>query len=70
LRGLSGPQIHELVFQKGINLAKTPAWERRGVMVYRKEGKVESDWNLPLYSSVEGSIFLKKIVGSTQQNFS
>ena len=43
LRGLSEPQIHELVFQKGINLAKTPAWERRGVMIYRKEGKLESD---------------------------
>ena len=69
LRGLSGPQIHELVFQKGINLGKTPAWERRGVMVYRKEGKLESDWNLPLYSSVEGSIFLKKIVGINSAKF-
>lgn len=64
LRGLSEPQIHELVFQKGINLAKTPAWERRGVMIYRKEGKLESDWNLPLYSSVEGSIFLNDILGT------
>ena len=69
LRGLPGPQIHELVFQKGINLAKTPAWERRGVMVYRKEGNLESDWNLPLYSSVEGSIFLKKIVGINSAKF-
>jgi len=33
-------------------------------MIYRKEGKLESDWNLPLYSSVEGSIFLNDILGT------
>ena len=69
LRGLSKPQIHELVFQSGINLAKTPAWERRGVLIYRKEGKLESEWNLPLYSSVEGSMFLEEILGTTTAKF-
>ncbi|MEI8004413.1 MAG: tRNA(His) guanylyltransferase Thg1 family protein, partial [Methanothrix sp.] len=44
LRGLSEAEIHELVFQKGINLAKTPVWERRGVMVRRKNGRVAVDW--------------------------
>ncbi|MDD1731915.1 MAG: tRNAHis guanylyltransferase [Methanosaeta sp. NSM2] len=63
LRGMAEPEIHELVFQKGINLARTPAWERRGVMVYRKDGKLESDWELPLLSSAEGPAFLEKISG-------
>ena len=40
LRGMREHEIHELVFGKGINLAKTPTWQRRGVMVYRKDGQV------------------------------
>jgi tRNA(His) 5'-end guanylyltransferase len=28
--------IHELVFQHGINLAETPAWQRCGVLIYRE----------------------------------
>jgi tRNA(His) 5'-end guanylyltransferase len=63
LRGLAKPEIHELVFQKGINLARTPAWERRGVMVYRKNGNLESDWDLPLLSSAKGAPFLEGIAG-------
>ena len=65
LRGLSEPEIHELVFQKGINLAKTPAWERRGIMVYRKEGRVAVDWDIPLFSSKEGKALLGKLIGFT-----
>jgi tRNA(His) 5'-end guanylyltransferase len=63
LRGLSEPEIHELVFQKGINLAKTPAWERRGVMVYRKVGHVAVDWDIPLFSTKEGKAILAEIIG-------
>ncbi len=63
LRGLREREIHELVFQNGINLAKTPAWERRGVMVYRKEGRVEMDWDIPLFSTREGKAALLDIIG-------
>lgn len=62
LRGLSEPEIHELVFQKGVNLAKTPAWERRGVMIRRKSGLVVQDWDLPLFSSKEGTDLLAEII--------
>jgi len=62
LRGLREPEIHELVFQKGINLARTPAWERRGVMVYRKEGRVAVDWDIPLFSTKEGKALLMEII--------
>ncbi len=62
LRGMRENEIHELVFRRGINLAKTPAWERRGVMVYRKEGQVTQDWELPLFRSEEGMRLLDEIV--------
>ena len=54
LRGMKEHEIHELVFAKGINLARTPVWQRRGVMIYRKEGKVVADWELPLFRSPDG----------------
>ena len=63
LRGLREHEIHELVFQRGINLAKTPAWERRGVMIYRKGGQVAADWDIPLFSSKEGVALLAEIIG-------
>jgi tRNA(His) 5'-end guanylyltransferase len=62
LRGLKEKEIHELVFKKGINLARTPAWQRRGIMVYRKDGNVLADWDVPLFSTKEGKAFLHKII--------
>jgi tRNA(His) 5'-end guanylyltransferase len=62
LRGLAESDIHELVFSRGINLAKTPAWERRGTMVYRQEELVAADWHIPLFSSEEGKDLLKSIL--------
>ncbi len=69
LRGLREHEIHELVFQKGINLAKTPAWERRGIMIYhkdRKGGPVVQDWELPLFSSCEGEALLAEIIDAAR----
>ena len=63
LLGLKESEIHELVFQRGINLAKSPVWERRGVMVYRKNGRVAVDWEIPLFSSQEGKALLAEIIG-------
>ncbi len=64
LRGLREHEIHELVFQRGVNLAKTPAWEGRGVLVYRKDGGVKQDWDLPLFRSDEGIKFIVEIIES------
>ncbi|MDD1748443.1 MAG: tRNA 5'-guanylyltransferase [Methanothrix sp.] len=66
LRGLREHEIHELVFQRGINLAKTPAWERRGVMVYRRNGRLAVDWEVPLFSSEEGRALLAETIGSAK----
>lgn len=40
LRGLASPALHELAHQHGVNLADTPAWQRRGTMVYRRQVEV------------------------------
>jgi tRNA(His) 5'-end guanylyltransferase len=40
LRGLASSALHELAFAHGLNLAETPAWQRRGTMCYRKPVQV------------------------------
>ena len=30
-------KLHEMMHKRGVNLAKTPAWQRRGVLVCKKE---------------------------------
>ncbi|MDD1678893.1 MAG: tRNA 5'-guanylyltransferase [Methanomicrobiales archaeon] len=50
LKGLSSGGLHEMMFARGINLAKTPAWQRRGVLV-RKTGEERTGYN-PLSGEV------------------
>ena len=42
LHAMKAAELHEFCFQRGVNLAMTPAWQRRGILVYRnvieKEG--------------------------------
>ncbi len=64
LRGMRESEIHELVFQRGTNLAKTPSWERRGILIYRDKGRILQDWEVPLFSSKEGKDLLSRIVAS------
>ena len=62
LRHMREFEIHELVFRKGVNLAKTPAWERRGVLVYRMSGELVQNWDLPLFKSEEGRILIDRLI--------
>lgn len=41
LKGLPAKELHEMMHRRGVNLAKTPAWQRRGVMVFRTEMQKE-----------------------------
>ncbi len=41
LRGKPSEELHEMMFQRGVNLAKTPAWQRRGILVCKKETQKE-----------------------------
>ena len=36
LKGLKSSDIHELLFERGVNLAKVPKWHRRGIGVYKR----------------------------------
>jgi tRNA(His) guanylyltransferase len=36
LRGLPAQELHEMMHERGVNLAKTPAWQRRGILVGKK----------------------------------
>lgn len=36
LKGKPSAELHELMFSRGVNLAHTPAWQRRGVLVARR----------------------------------
>ncbi len=74
LRGKKSDYLHELVFEKlGINLAKVPTWQRRGVVVRKsvvirkgehgsaKRKEIVVDWEIPLFSSPEGRRYLREI---------
>ena len=34
-------KLHDLIFDNGINVAELPAWQRRGVGIYRKKVQIE-----------------------------
>ena len=37
LKGMDSKDLHELAWTHGINLAVTPSWQRRGILVYRQQ---------------------------------
>jgi len=40
LRGLKSDSLHDLLFERGVNISRVPAWQRRGVGVYRVPHRV------------------------------
>jgi tRNA(His) 5'-end guanylyltransferase len=83
LKGLPAKDLHEMMHVRGVNLAMTPAWQRRGILVYKKitekEGynpitqehvlaersAVTVERDIPLFTSPEGQVFLKKLLCGT-----
>jgi tRNA(His) 5'-end guanylyltransferase len=47
LKGKKEWEIHEMLFERGINLAALPSWQRRGIVISKKECEI-SGFN-PLY---------------------
>jgi tRNA(His) 5'-end guanylyltransferase len=41
LEGIKSKKLHDILFSKGINIAKVPAWQRRGILIYREEYQKE-----------------------------
>jgi len=74
LRRLKTKDIHENLFRHGINLAETPTWQRRGILIYREPYQkqvddkqvtrwtVKENWNLSPFSSKEGQALIQKIL--------
>jgi len=74
LKGLKTKELHELLFKQGVNLAKTPTWQRRGVLIHRQpyqrhrenlmvtRWRIEENWNLPLFTSRDGTTLIKQIL--------
>ncbi|MFQ6081404.1 MAG: tRNA(His) guanylyltransferase Thg1 family protein [Candidatus Bathyarchaeia archaeon] len=74
LKGLKTKDLHEMLFRHGINLAQTPAWQRRGILVYREpyqkhvknhtvtRWRIKENWDLPLFSSTEGQALIQQIL--------
>ncbi len=42
LKGLKSNDLHELAWGYGINLSETPAWQRRGILVYKQKFEKDS----------------------------
>jgi len=41
LKGIPSSDMHEIMHARGVNLAKTPAWQRRGILIYKKTTEKE-----------------------------
>lgn len=42
LYGLNKSQIHELLYENGVNISHVPTWQKRGIAVYKKEYQKEN----------------------------
>jgi tRNA(His) 5'-end guanylyltransferase len=74
LENLKTRDFHELLFEHGVNLAQTPAWQRRGILIYREpyqkqvgelivtRKRIIENWNLPLFSSTEGRALIQRVL--------
>lgn len=74
LKGLKTKNLHELLFRHGINLAQTPVWQRRGILIHREpyqkqvenhmvtRRRTKENWDLPLFSSTKGNNLIRKIL--------
>jgi tRNA(His) 5'-end guanylyltransferase len=41
LKNKKSSDMHELLFDRGINISKVPMWQRRGIMFHKKETDIE-----------------------------
>ncbi len=74
LRGLKTEDMHEALFSRGVNLAKTPVWQRRGILLYKEpyrknvrnhavtRKRPRENWTLPLFSSIQGQTLIRQIL--------
>ncbi|MDW8035499.1 MAG: tRNA(His) guanylyltransferase Thg1 family protein [Candidatus Korarchaeum sp.] len=81
LKGKKAEQLHDIIFNRlGINVAKVPSWQRRGVIVrkgYEEKGSPYKrivrkvpliDWEVPLFSTAEGREYLMESLKTYEGN--
>ena len=84
LEGKKSSELHDILYTRGINPAKTPAWQRRGILLYWKELEFEKEfrgkivryrrrrifesWDPPLFDTDEGKIFINNIINNWIKN--
>ncbi|MCL7413489.1 MAG: tRNA 5'-guanylyltransferase [ANME-2 cluster archaeon] len=59
LKGMKSEALHQLAWEHGINLAETPLWQRRGIMVYKQ--KFEKPGHNPI-TGEDSTVFRSKII--------
>ncbi len=74
LKGMKAEEIHEMLFRHSVDLAKTPQWQRRGILIHKKlyqkkvanqnvtRWKITENWDLPLFSSEDGIKLIRQIL--------
>jgi len=70
LKGIKAKEIHELLHTHGINLSKTPTWQRRGILIYKKtyerkgakRRKIVENWDPPLFTEPNGEKLLRQTI--------
>lgn len=79
LKGLKTKDFHEIMFKQGVNLAKTPQWQRKGILIYKQpflkktenslveRWKIKEDWYLPLFTTNDGAELIRRILEWTEQ---
>lgn len=68
-----------MMFKQGVNLAKTPQWQRRGTLIHKEpilkraknslveRWRLKDDWTLPLLTSKDGAQLIQRILEWTKQ---
>lgn len=74
LKGMKTKDLHDFLLRHNINLAQTPNWQRRGILVYREpyqklageqvatRKQITENWSLPLLSSKEGRALIQQVL--------
>ena len=74
LKGFRTDDLHQMLFRHGVNLAQTPSWQRRGILIYREpyqkqvkyltvtRWRIEESWDLPVFSSKEGQALIQQVL--------
>ncbi len=68
-----------MMFKQGVNLAKTPQWQRRGILIYKEpilkraknslveRWRLKEDWNLQFFTSKNGAKLIQTILEWAKQ---